>query len=188
GVLLAPRPPAVAPTGTELRAQTEMEKPAAEPATTLRPPPPSVAAIEEPVRSGRPLDAPTLTAPPPAIRPPITPGPAGPVAPPATFAPAPSFSSEEAARQRRRRERGELRAVPEQPPATNQVLPAPELQLKIDMLVWAAEPGSRMVYVNGQKYVEGQTLGNGAVLEHIEPDAIVVIQDGRRLRVRSETH
>jgi len=66
------------------------------------------------------------------------------------------------------------------------VVPPQELQLKIDMLVWAVEPRERMVYVNGHKYVEGQTLENGAVLEHIEQDGIVVIQEGQRRRLRSE--
>ena len=60
------------------------------------------------------------------------------------------------------------------------------MELKIDMLVWAAEPRQRMVYVNGHKYVEGQTLENGAVLEHIEEDGIVLLRGGRRLRLRSE--
>lgn len=64
--------------------------------------------------------------------------------------------------------------------------PPQEMPLKIDMLVWAAEPRQRMVYVNGHKYVEGQTLENGAVLEHIEEDGIVLVQQGKRLRLRSE--
>jgi hypothetical protein len=72
------------------------------------------------------------------------------------------------------------------PQDSSQVLPAQELQLKIDMLVWAAERGQRMVYVNGHKYVEGETLENGAVLEQIQEDGIVVIQEGKRLRLRSE--
>jgi general secretion pathway protein A len=41
--------------------------------------------------------------------------------------------------------------------------------------------------VHRQKYVEGEKLENGAVLERIEPDGIVVVQEGRRLRLRSET-
>ena len=185
GVLLAPRPPDVAPILSEPHGETEVDKPAAEPATTPRLPTPSVAAIEEPVRSGRPPDVPMLTAPPPVTQTPITPGAVRPVAPPASFAPAPE-PADESVRQRRRRERTELRGVPVQPPASNPVLPPQELQLKIDMLVWATEPRERMVYVNGHKYVEGQTLENGAVLEHIEQDGIVVIQEGRRLRLRSE--
>jgi hypothetical protein len=44
-----------------------------------------------------------------------------------------------------------------------------------------------MVYVNGHRYVEGQTLENGAVLREIQPDGIIVIQRGRPVRLRSET-
>ena len=54
------------------------------------------------------------------------------------------------------------------------------------MLVWAVEPQERVVYVNGHKYVEGQTLENGAVLERIEQDGIVLIQGGQRVKLRSE--
>ena len=43
-----------------------------------------------------------------------------------------------------------------------------------------------MVHANGRKYVEGETLESGAVLQRIEQDGIVVIQEGQRLRVRSE--
>jgi hypothetical protein len=43
-----------------------------------------------------------------------------------------------------------------------------------------------MVYVNGHKYVEGETLENGAILEHIEQDGIVVLQEGQRLRLCSD--
>jgi hypothetical protein len=72
------------------------------------------------------------------------------------------------------------------PPSSPRAASPQELELKIDMLVWAAAPEQRMVYVNGQKYTEGQTLENGAVLERIEQDAIVMIQEGQRLRLRSE--
>ena len=102
----------------------------------------------------------------------------------------PSAPAEETSRQRRRRERAELRAATASnapiSATTSDSVPPQQLPLKIDMLVWAAEPGQRMVYVNGHKYVEGQTLENGAVLEHIEPDGIVLIQEGRRVRLRSE--
>ncbi len=54
------------------------------------------------------------------------------------------------------------------------------------MLVWAPEPRQRMIYVNEHKYVEGETLANGAVLQQIEPGGIIVIQEGQHLRLRSE--
>jgi hypothetical protein len=53
------------------------------------------------------------------------------------------------------------------------------------MLVWAPEPRERMVYVNGHRYVEGETLANGAILQRIEQDGIIVIQAGHtKLRSR----
>jgi len=104
-----------------------------------------------------------------------------------SVAPEPSGSTDETPRQRRRRARTELRTTTSPAPASDQTLPPRKLPLKIDMLVWAAEPRERMVYVNGHKYVEGETLQNGAVLQRIESDGIVVIQEGQRLRVRSET-
>jgi hypothetical protein len=70
-----------------------------------------------------------------------------------------------------------------------QPAPAPgaEMELKIEVLVWASDPKQRMVYMNGLKYVEGQRLENGAILEQIVEDGIVVVQNGRRVRVRSDS-
>jgi len=64
---------------------------------------------------------------------------------------------------------------------------AQESPLKIDMLVWAADPRERMVYLNGRRYVEGQRLENGAVIQQIEPEGIVLLMGGQRFRLRSET-
>ena len=112
-----------------------------------------------------------------------------PPARPTSLAPAPPASPEETPRQRRRRERSDLRSsITSMPPAPDQMPPPEAPQLKIDMLVWANEPRERMVYVNGQKYVEGQTLENGTILERIEEDGIVVIQEGQRHRLRAEGH
>ena len=134
--------------------------------------------------TAEPIPPPVLTARP------LVPPPARGAAPVTSIAREPSAPAEETSRQRRRRERAELRAATASnapiSATTSDPVPPQQLPLKIDMLVWAAEPGQRMVYVNGHKYVEGQTLENGAVLEHIEPDGIVLIQEGRRVRLRSE--
>ncbi|PYN84860.1 MAG: hypothetical protein DMD87_25565 [Candidatus Rokuibacteriota bacterium] len=134
--------------------------------------------------TAEPIPPPVLTARP------LVPPPARGAAPVTSIAREPSAPAEETSRQRRRRERAELRAATASnapiSATTSDSVPPQQLPLKIDMLVWAAEPGQRMVYVNGHKYVEGQTLENGAVLEHIEPDGIVLIQEGRRVRLRSE--
>jgi len=183
-VLLAPRAPDVAPLADT---RAEAEAPAAVSPPTESPAPPTP--VDDPPRNARRLDEdkpmtqPVVTARP--IAPP--PAPARPVTPRVGGAPEPAAPADETPRQRRRRLRGDFRPpTASPPPASSQVLPAPELQLKIDMLVWAAEPGQRMVYVNGHKYVEGETLENGAVLEQIQEDGIVVIQEGKRLRLRSE--
>jgi len=117
---------------------------------------------------------------------PVAPPPARPTAPVTSVARGPSAAAEETPRQQRRRERAELRSATASNAPTSDPAPPQPLQLKIDMLVWAAEPRERMVYVNGHKYVEGQRLENGAVLERIEEDGIVVIQEGQRRRLRSE--
>jgi hypothetical protein len=101
-------------------------------------------------------------------------------------------SSDESERQRRRRARAELRPTAPQfspregsaeppssaepPQAWVQPQPPADTPLKVDMIVWAPDPRGRMAYVNGHRYVEGQTLENGAVLREIQPDGIIVIQ------------
>jgi hypothetical protein len=62
-----------------------------------------------------------------------------------------------------------------------------ESPLRIEMLVWAADPKQRMVYLNGRRYVEGQRLENGAVIQQIDADGIVLVQGGQRFRLQSET-
>ena len=134
---------------------------------------------------------------------PTTP-PVAPARPLPGFASAPSVSSDESARQRRRRERAELRATgPEfsprggsaEPPQSAEPplawvqpepQPPPDTPLKIDMIVWAPRPNQRMVYVNGHKYVEGDTLENGAILEDIHQNGVMLIVRGKRIWLRSE--
>jgi general secretion pathway protein A len=125
---------------------------------------------------------------------PITP-PIAPARPLPGFASAPSAPSEESARQRRRRERAELRATAPQltpppsaepPQASDRPQPPPDTPLRIDVIVWAPETSGRMVYVNGHRYVEGDTLENGALLREIQPGGIVLIQGGQPVWLRSE--
>jgi len=60
-------------------------------------------------------------------------------------------------------------------------------KLKIEVLVWADDPKDRMVFLNGRKYVEGQALTGGAVIEQIAEDGIVLVHEGQRVRVQAET-
>lgn len=68
------------------------------------------------------------------------------------------------------------------PPTVN--LQETASKLKIEVLVWGDNPKDRMVFLNGRKYVEGQTLAGGAVIERIVEDGVVLAQDGERVRVR----
>jgi hypothetical protein len=41
-----------------------------------------------------------------------------------------------------------------------------------------------MVFINGKKYIEGQTVDGDAVLEQITPDGAVLSQHGQRVVLR----
>jgi general secretion pathway protein B len=53
----------------------------------------------------------------------------------------------------------------------------------IDVHVYSDDPGRRFILMDLQKYREGETLGNGAVLEEILPDSIQLYYQGSRFRV-----
>ncbi len=59
-------------------------------------------------------------------------------------------------------------------------------KLKVEALVWADNPRERMVFLNGRKYVEGQIVEGGAVLEQIGEDGIVLVQGSERVRIKAE--
>jgi general secretion pathway protein B len=54
---------------------------------------------------------------------------------------------------------------------------------RIDVHVYAEEPRRRFVLVDLQKFREGDTLQNGAVLEKISPNSIQLYYQGTRFRV-----
>jgi general secretion pathway protein A len=187
-VLLGPRSANVGAPSPESPAATETAS-TGQTAPAVAAPPRS----EQPNAAGRVDATPQPDAAPPSTEPIVTarPAPAQPAARPsppvASYAPASPAPSDESPRQRRRRARAEFGGLASPPPASSEALPPQELPLKIEMLVWAPEPRERMVYVNGHRYVEGETLANGAILQRIEQDGIIVIQAGQRLRLRSET-
>ena len=191
-VLLGPRSANVGAPSPESPAPTETAgtvEPSGQTAPAVAAPPRS----EQPTAAGRVDATPQPDAAPPSTEPIVTarPAPAQPAARPtppvASYAPASPAPSDESPRQRRRRARAEVGGIPSPPPASSEAFPPQELPLKIEMLVWALEPRERMVYLNGHRYVEGETLANGAILQRIEQDGIIVIQAGQRLRLRSET-
>lgn len=94
------------------------------------------------------------------------------------------------------------RVEPATPPARNAEVPAPApppaprvastpapasplLQgMKLEVLVYSDNPPDRIVFINGRKYVEGQTVDGGALVERIDPDGVTLIFEGRRAVLR----
>ena len=76
-------------------------------------------------------------------------------------------------------------APPKPPTASTPAPPEPPLPpMKLEVLVYSDNPADRIVFINGRKYVEGQTVEGGAVVERIDPDGVRVIYEGRRAMLR----
>jgi hypothetical protein len=92
-------------------------------------------------------------------------------------APAPAFTR----RERRAQRREQVMAAAAEAQAESDVA-----SLRIELLVWAADPEKRMVYLNGRKLVEGESIENGVVVEQILEDGVVLLHQGQRIRLRAE--
>jgi hypothetical protein len=57
-------------------------------------------------------------------------------------------------------------------------------RMSLDVLVYSEVPAERLVFINGKKYVEGQTVDGDAVLEQITQDGAVLRQQGQRIVLR----
>jgi len=77
----------------------------------------------------------------------------------------------------------EQSVAPEPEPPQRQEKPL----FRIDILVWAPDAKDRLIYVSGRKYVEGDTMENGAVIEQIVQDGVVVFHQNRRTLIRYES-
>jgi hypothetical protein len=54
------------------------------------------------------------------------------------------------------------------------------------MLVYSDVPSERLVFINKQKYVEGQSVEGKAVVETITPEGAMVSYQGKRVLLRAE--
>ena len=52
--------------------------------------------------------------------------------------------------------------------------------LHLDLHVYYADPARRMVFVNGRKYVEGERLDDGPMVDEIVPDGVILDRGGQR--------
>jgi general secretion pathway protein B len=81
-------------------------------------------------------------------------------------------------------------AAPKATPSNSEpTLPSPEALaaegvnvplLKLELHAYSERPAERYVFVNGRKYVEGDTLADGPKVVTIEPNGVVLSQLGRR--------
>jgi hypothetical protein len=56
--------------------------------------------------------------------------------------------------------------------------------MRLEVIVYSEERARRLAFINGRKYVEGDVLLDGARVQEIQPDAVVIIDDGRRVILR----
>ena len=57
-------------------------------------------------------------------------------------------------------------------------------RLRLEVLVYSDVRAERMVFINGRKYVEGDTVPDGGRVEEIKQDGVVLTDEGRRFTLR----
>jgi type II secretory pathway component PulC len=65
-------------------------------------------------------------------------------------------------------------------PAEREAVPRMSLQF----LVYSDVPAERLVFINNQKYVEGQSIDGTVVVEAITLDAVILSRQGKRFLLR----
>jgi hypothetical protein len=79
-------------------------------------------------------------------------------------------------------------AAPAAPPAVappaERAPGEPGGRLTLDVLVYSDSPAERFVFISGRKYVEGQTISEGVVLERITAEGAVVREGEQRIVLR----
>ena len=77
---------------------------------------------------------------------------------------------------------------PATPPASQDSPVPPEVfaKLRLQVLVYSEVPSRRLVFINNQKYVEGQRIDADLVIERITSDGAVLSCQGKRLVLRSD--
>jgi hypothetical protein len=157
---------------------TSPTPPAATPAPAPRPVPPATSAPTVPLPATPATPAPPAAAPPPAATVPTPSAPPPPTTPPAATAPPvpapPPVTAPPA------------RTAPAPPPASAPAAARPDRggTLKVEVIVYSEERTRRLAFINGRKYVEGDTLLDGSTIQEIQPNAVVVVGDGRRVVLR----
>jgi general secretion pathway protein B len=58
------------------------------------------------------------------------------------------------------------------------------VKMKLEVLVYSDVAAERMVFINGRKYKQGDTVAERARIEEIRPDSVVLSEEGRRFTLR----
>lgn len=152
--------------------------PSHRPLVKLEPLPGTDTKMEKPPALTREPSAPAGA--PPAATPPAAAAPV--VAPPVAAAPAPAPS---ATPSRPRSGTPTIQAAPPTPGPTPRPPASPETSgLRLEALIYADTPAERMVFINGRRYREGDSIDGRLRIEEIREDGVELSDQGRRFTLR----
>jgi general secretion pathway protein B len=72
-------------------------------------------------------------------------------------------------------------------PGIQELTPAEQAgmpKISLQFLVYSEVPSERLIFVNNQKYVEGQSIEGKVVVEGILPDGAILSYQGKRFKLR----
>jgi type II secretion system (T2SS) protein B len=75
-------------------------------------------------------------------------------------------------------------AAPPTPAAPAPPTPAERAGLKLEALIYSDVPAQRMVFINGRRYAEGDTVDGRLRVEEIQEDGVALSDQGRRFTLR----
>jgi general secretion pathway protein B len=75
---------------------------------------------------------------------------------------------------------GPLLALQDMSAAEQEGMPKMALQV----LVYSEVPAERMIFINNQKYIEGQSIEGKVAVESIVPDGAILNYQGKRFKLR----
>jgi general secretion pathway protein B len=78
----------------------------------------------------------------------------------------------------------ERKPAPSTPVAAATPPPGAAGKLKLEVLSYSEIPAQRLVFINGRRYKEGDTVDGGARVEEIREDGVILSDDGQRFTLR----
>lgn len=69
-------------------------------------------------------------------------------------------------------------------PPVDAPVPDPRERFRLEVLVYSEVAAERMVFINGRKYVQGDSIVDGPRIDEIRPDSVVLTEQGRRFTLQ----